>query len=470
MLNKLPDSIVHHILFFLHIKDHSRLSCVSRRCRDLCISTPYVVLSNMNYTLTEISRRLRFNNFVDRFMSRRNWHGTKLHTFILRWGFELLHTDEAYRVDTWLSHAVNSGVQRIQLELSGTERFPLPQFILSCKSMNFLSVKTNSILKLPSTSSAGRGINTTLQILVLDYIQIEDDFFGEWLSQFESLKKLNLTRISRIKSMSIHNSSIDVLAIKDCDDLVDISIFAEKLRKLHILWHPHNLSSSVGSLKILAPNLEDFRWGGHVVDYYCIEDFSSKLSLITALRLSDQLYESSTKYYLHKILCSMQRAKFLTLRDEFVEVLFKYGCLPYSFDNLEYLTIVRMSSFEDKIPAVSSLLRETINLKWLLLLNDMKVPSKKLSFKLEYWESQNLMFINQLKGIVMEVSNRGSDVELMKYLLKNTKELERAIIVYTVTTNLITELRKYKKPTTELVRYPKSSKFVRQLRNIHSDI
>nr|POF09989.1 putative f-box/fbd/lrr-repeat protein [Quercus suber] len=322
MLNKLPDSIVYHILFFLPIKD-SRLSCVSRRCRDWCTSTPYVDLSNGNFNITEISRRFRFNNFVDRFMSRRNWHGTKLHTFVLRWCFELpLTADEEYRVDTWLSHAVNSGVQSIQLELSGTKCFPLPQFILSCKSMSFLLVKTNnSILKLPSTSSAGRGINTTLQILVLHSVQIEEeDYFGEWLSHFESLKELNLTRIRGIKSMSIHNSSIDVLIIKDCDDLGDISIFAEKLQKLHILWHPHNKSSSVGSLKILAPNLEDFRWGGHVVDYYCVEDFSSKLNLTIDLRLSDQLYESSTKYYLHKILCSMQRAKFLSLRDEFVEV------------------------------------------------------------------------------------------------------------------------------------------------------
>ena len=68
----------------------------------------------------------------------------------------------------------------------------------------------------------------------------------------------------------IHHSPIDVLAIKDCDDLMDISITAEKLRKLHLLWHPYNKSSSVGSLKILAPNLENFRWGGHVVDYHCI--------------------------------------------------------------------------------------------------------------------------------------------------------------------------------------------------------
>ena len=96
-------------------------------------------------------------------MSHHNWHSAKLHTFILHWCFKLLVADKANRVDTWLSHTINSGIQRIQLELSRTEHFALPQFILSCKSMSFLLVKTNnSILKLPFTSSASCGINTTL--------------------------------------------------------------------------------------------------------------------------------------------------------------------------------------------------------------------------------------------------------------------------------------------------------------------
>ena len=44
------------------------------------------------------------------------------------------------------------------------------------------------------------------------------------------------------------------------------------------------------------------------------------------------------------------------------------------------------------------------------------MPSEKLSFKLEYWESQNLMFTNQPKIVIVELSDGGSDVELMKYL------------------------------------------------------
>ena len=96
-------------------------------------------------------------------MSHCNCHSAKLHTFILHWCFKLLLANKAHRVDIWLSHTVNSSVQRIQLELSGTKHFALPQFIHRCKSMSFLSVKANNnILKLPFTSSAGCGINTTL--------------------------------------------------------------------------------------------------------------------------------------------------------------------------------------------------------------------------------------------------------------------------------------------------------------------
>uniref|UniRef100_A0A7N2MXT3 F-box domain-containing protein n=1 Tax=Quercus lobata TaxID=97700 RepID=A0A7N2MXT3_QUELO len=362
LFNKLPDSIVHHILCLLDLKDRSRLSCVSRRYRELCISAPWVTLNNTDLTprrflsnnfvdRPNLTRRFLFNNFVDRLLSLRSWHGVKIQNFILQWDFGELFEEEAYRIDTWLYHVVNLGVQKIAFQLT-TQRFALPQCVLDCKSIVVLYINTNDgILKLPSTSSAaaGFGINTTLEALVLfsvriegrrlfwrmaftiqvplgiesykNSLQIEDDYFGEWLSHFKSLKVLILTRVSGIKSMSIHNSSIDVLEIQHCNDLVDISIFAEKLRRLHVRWYPYNNNSSgFGSLKISAPNLENFRWVGRVVDYHCRGDFSHKLNLTIDLSLSDQLYESSTKYSLRKILHSMQRAKVLTLRDEFVEV------------------------------------------------------------------------------------------------------------------------------------------------------
>ena len=52
-----------------------------------------------------------------------------------------------------------------------------------------------------------------------------------------------------------------------------------------------------------------------------------------------------------------------------LQVLFKHGCLPGSFNNLEFLTIVRTSFIGDEVPAISSFLRDTTNLKRLEILN-----------------------------------------------------------------------------------------------------
>ena len=89
------------------------------------------------------------------------------------------------------------------------------------------------------------------------------------------------------------------------------------------------------------------------------------------------------------------------------------------------------------------------------------MTSGKLSFKMEYWESQNLMFTNQLKIVHMDFSNGGNDVELMKYLLKNTKELRLMGIVGSlpIPKNLIIDFNKYKKPLTKLGFRDKSSIF-----------
>ncbi|GMY05952.1 f-box/lrr-repeat protein 13 [Fagus crenata] len=393
----LPDHIVHRIHSFLPLKDLSRLCCVSRRFRDLCISNSFLVLSNIHCNDNLLNR---FKNFVDRFMVRRSLYGVKTHQLFLRWSFEGSLEDETYRVNTWLYQAVNSCLELLKIELTiGGYAFALPPCVLSCNSLKSLIVKTNNgILKFPSASLAGTV--TTLN--------------GETPKLFDT-------------------------------------------------WRP-NYSGGT-SLKVNAPNLVSFEWGGHVVDFCCIEDFSSPMLLASiALGLSDhhQYESSSIKCNLDKLLHSMRRAKSLKLWDKFVEVLFKHGCLQSSFNNLEFLTIVRTSFIGDEVPAISSLLRETTNLKYLELVNpwDMNV-SEKLSFKMEYWESQNLMFTNQLKIVHMDFSNGGNDVELMKYLLKNTKELGLMGIVGSlpIPKNLIIDFNKYKKPRTKLGFRDKSSIF-----------
>ncbi|XP_059439107.1 F-box/LRR-repeat protein At3g59190-like isoform X1 [Corylus avellana] len=454
----LPDEVVHHILNFIEMRDVARLSVVSKRCRELCISNPSLCLSN----ISSISGGPRFNSYVDRFMALRCLHGVKTERFGLRWSFEgsIDQDEEYYRVETWFQNAVNlGGVAQVHLKfiLSSLQHFGLPPCLLRCNSLTFLDVDAGyAFLKLPS---APPYFATKLRTLQLHHVQIENDCnLGEMISSFKSLKVLRLDKISGIKGMTITNSSIEILSIVSVDrQLCDVEIQQlHKLYDLNLVWIPK--PSSRTSLKISAPNLQKFQWTGFFIDDYCMRDSPDLLQALIGLHLPTQSRgnQASTKHNLVKILHSMQKARHLKLTDCFVEALLKHGCLPFSFDSVEELTLVRTSSSVDQVLPLSAILRGTTNLKFLNLkfINSVKnsMPSGELPFKMGYWQSQNFMFIHQLKKVVVQLFDRENEIELIKYLLTNAQELELMLIFYTspVSSNVITELRKFKKPLTKL--------------------
>ncbi|KAE8008962.1 hypothetical protein FH972_005420 [Carpinus fangiana] len=423
----LPDEMVHCILSFLQMRDLSRLSVVSRRCRELCISNPHLDLSNIDLINSDESSRSRFYSFVDRLISLRCMHRVKRQTFRLLWSFVASGGGDEYRVATWLQHAVNMGVERVNLELVFDlgKPFDLPLCVLGCNSLRQLKVDAgDGFVKLPSSYFAA----TNLQTLTLGPVRIEKGCnVGELLSSFKSLKRLRLDKISGIKSMTFTSPSVETLLLTTYDDeLCNISILQEKLQNLFMLW-----SSNGKSLTINAPNLKKFYWEGYAVDYYnCSRDLSHLLH--AGMNLSFPTHQASCKHIFDKILHSIQRANCLTISESFVEVLLKQGCLPFLFDNLEYLTVSRTSRGDQVLP-LCSLLRGTFNLKHLTVsclstrgfanvTNSM--PSGEFSFKMGYWQSQNFMFTRQLKKVTMELFDREDEVELIKYLLKNAEELE----------------------------------------------
>jgi hypothetical protein len=357
----LPDEMVHHILSFLQMRDLSRLSVVSRRCRELCISNPHLDLSNIDLINSDESSRSRFYSFVDRLISLRCMHRVKRQTFRLRWSFVGGGGGggDEYRVATWLQHAVNMGVERVSLELVFDlgKPFDLPLCVLGCNSLRQLKVDAgDGFVKLPSSYFAA----TNLRTLKLGPVRIENGCnVGELLSSFKSLQRLTLDKISGIKSMTFTCPSVETLRLATYDDeLCNISIVQEKLQDLYIYW-----SSKAGgkSLTINAPNLKRFYWAGSAVDYYnCLRDLSHLFH--AGMHLSFPTHQASCKF--EKILRSIQRAKRLTINESFVEVLLKQGCLPFLFDNLEYLTVSR-SSRGDQVLPLCSLLRGTNNLKHL---------------------------------------------------------------------------------------------------------
>jgi hypothetical protein len=320
----LPDSTVHHILSFLTVKDLALLSFASRRCQELCHSSPTLSLSNTNLKPNDILCRLSFNTFLQSLMLHRCSHGVKMQTLSLRWSFKQSPPDEEYRVGSLLQHAVHSGVQLLNLDVIGDGKpFALPVCVLGSESLRSLVVKTNNgVLKFPSTLSCCYA-SSTLRLLILESVCMGNDYFQQWFSSLKSLKVLVLSRVSGIKSMTITSSSIEKLRITCDDDLFHVHIQQlEKLHELYISWRVK--SSGSKSMQISAPNLRRFFWEGHAVDYFCMR--SSPHLWLVALSLSPPADEptgrkkADHKDNFDKVLCSIQSAKNLTLRIEFVEV------------------------------------------------------------------------------------------------------------------------------------------------------
>ncbi len=92
------------------------------------------------------------------------------------------------------------------------------------------------------------------------------------------------------------------------------------------------------------------------------------------------------------------------------------------------------------------------------MINSTPSSSTELPFKMEYWQSQNFMFTHQLKIVAVQLLDREYEIEIIKYLLKNAEKLEVMIVLYTsrVSSHVITELRKYKKPSTNVFLRSKS--------------
>ena len=74
---------------------------------------------------------------------------------------------------------MNSGLEDLEHELT-SENFALPLCVRGCKSLSCLNLDTtNGILKLRlALSTAGCAITYTLQILALDSVQVQDNYFG----------------------------------------------------------------------------------------------------------------------------------------------------------------------------------------------------------------------------------------------------------------------------------------------------
>ncbi|BFG36836.1 hypothetical protein CerSpe_231100 [Prunus speciosa] len=454
-LSHLPDHIAHRILSFLSMHDLARLSCVSKCCRELCLSSPFLNFSkdDCGVAADTCGRKQRLLNSLERFFLLRGYNNIqRLH---LEWrahsknqknqsssssSSPCVCPDVYVRVISWVDKAVRCNLEELKLILRhiGEPNLIFPSFLFLCGSLKSLCVHMKGILKTPSS------FLSNLKYLELLHVVIEDDEgFFKWIS-CSCIRILRLAYPRGLKNINIESSSLEIFNLHQPRHGLDTyHISCENLQQLSISLRTD--SSSITSLNIFAPNLKTLWWVGNLTSHPNLGKFQS-------LEYAKVEFDSVGTVYIGKTLnfkytsiilgpragvddfdplCEVFRSYALTLKESVIKVMFKLkGSMPVSFENVRRLRIDIGSISDDVVPPMVSLFRRMPNLYDLDIRRHQRFhepTSYKHGFL--YWKLHNLEFINQLESLTTELLDEFNEVEFARYILECAQKLTKFVII-----------------------------------------
>lgn len=458
----LPEHVGHEILKFLSMEAISKLSVVSRRCRQLCISRPYLSVKISGHL--DAIERTTLMRYFDRLWLLRG--GMSIQRLYIYWCLESCSRktkgEEERRILSWVHNAIVCNVKDLNLFLildSGSE-FDLPPSLLNSLSLESLDVYIgNRIIKFPSYSSIGSFCS--LKSLTLYSVRF-DESFCHWVSAgCKFLEKLILERILETKSIVINSSSLQELRMSTMDyELGHLQVSAPVLVQMSLWWEFNSPNNR--TLLLYTPRLRLFALKGNILDFPLSEDlaclnsfgsifcpsFASTLpmprfirlrcdavSLISSLDLAayDLLAGLSEKGRVPSLFTSGLSLHILTTGVRYrlillVESLFKGCSTPY-----RYLYIWKK-----------------------VLPSHIEATEREDRESTKYCDAQNgTTFMQNLKFITVELISdyRGrKNLALTKYLLENAKYLQKMTILYAppLESDVIGEIRGHEKASADV--------------------
>ncbi|KAM5583292.1 F-box/LRR-repeat protein [Rosa sericea] len=469
----LPDEIGHHIISFLSdsLRNLIQVGAVSKRCRKLYLSVPSIIIDASSVAdCTKL--RVRLLNSWDRYLFHRG--NNKIERLSIYWVFrtswEAKISDEYFRVTTWIQNAVRCNVEVLHLDLNQYDlrmTVVLPSCIFLCRSLRTLSVN----LYMGKIQSPNLSFSSNLHYLKLKYVRLKDDGIFKWISySCKCIKELHLEKVIGIKDIKIESSSLESFSLLlpfQNYELWDLSISAEKLEDICIYWQfdsrrdsKFHLLPRIRSLNLFAPKLKKFKWSGNFLNHHhlgnlmCLEE--ADIFLMPDLDDSSNLFE---------VLCSICMVKVLTLNEETTKALCRGGSLPVPLDSIRYLSLHVTNLNADLVAAMVSIFRGITYLNTLCIMSDLSKSSVSGSeydsdieevvedndteeednetkeenatekennesrFNVEYWKSQNLTFIYQLKEVRIDLLDGNNELEFARYILENAPSLEKMVII-----------------------------------------
>lgn len=323
-LSNLPDCIFHKILGLLDITNLSRIATLSRRCRNLCLSSP-----SLNMEFEEFRDLDKFGNFMvffDHFLLLHNEMNIDRFSLCLR-GCAMNYYDVGLHVGTWMKNMVGRNFKELNLNLH-VDYFVLPSYILSCPSLRSLKLNLGyGRLKFQTMGFSW------LEDLSLKHLQFNDKSYGSWylLSDWIStsckfLKRLYIGSVDGIKEINIASESLEELCVHGRFtnfqwEPFRIHVSAKELKYLSIKCDVVCFSGC--SVEVYAPKLQHFYWTGEVPMMFCLGNFESLQQAyinIIMNQINDVGY-GYVNFFIAQLVKIVSQVSFLTLTDLVIEVL-----------------------------------------------------------------------------------------------------------------------------------------------------
>ncbi|KAL6141734.1 hypothetical protein ACLB2K_060021 [Fragaria x ananassa] len=434
--SNLPEGVIHHILSDFVVKDLARFCCVSKRWRELCLSSPSVNFCGFNSDeMVDMACELRLKlvNTLDRFLLSRG--DNEMKSFSLFWDG---HSDEEldepcfcvnenFRINTWIQNAVRCKVEKVHLAVAyfdfEGEPIAFPSCVFRSSSLRSLVVEMpHTVFKTPSFT-----FSSNLKRLDLRDVIIQDEGFFKWIScSCKSLKDISLTDCE-IYNITIESSSLEKFVFFNymIFETCHINISGGKLEEVNVNCY-HSPSSAI--LKIVAPNVKHLLLEGNVKNDLNLGELNY---LEEAAILMEPIVDEFDK--VHEVLSSLCSVKVLVLNEATIKAACKEERVQVQLDEVWYLQMKIGSFTDDLVPAVVCLLRGTPELCTLYIRYKPTSLDPKYNtsgFDMKYWKMQNLGFISQVEDVTIELSAGFNGIELARYILEHAESLEKMVIRY----------------------------------------
>ncbi|KAI9156166.1 hypothetical protein LWI28_001556 [Acer negundo] len=411
IINRLPDEVLTHILSCLETKEAIKTCVLSSRWKNL-----WTLIHNLHFDDWdhEFRESPNFRNFVDKILG--HCQSKDIQDFSINCS---ISDDDIIlsRITVWICFAIERKVRNLDINLSideeGEQLVRLPQSILTCKTLVNLKLCSGScdfvfdipdfVVCLPS-----------LKILCIEVVYPNSNLMQKL---FRSCTKL--------EELTIHGD----LELNENVLTFDIIVPTLKTLKIYLLpnWKVKNIVS-IHKFVVRARNLEQIYIDDDTLSCIVMDEtpLLSDASLVGCFTLLSKIEPSKNEVNrAMELLRAIKNTKYLTLSEGIMGVLVLAfdGTLP-TFPNLIQLESIIDASFGWKL--LPHFLNNSPNLEVLTLSKEVNrdVPLDRFS----YFESENVpsCLLFRVKKIkVMCMMGDLDELEVVRYLLKNSKVLER---------------------------------------------